>query len=1373
MTKFTSLLLLINVCFSGLLFGQTAPIEFTYLRTFGDGVCRGEVTGMATDSSGNIYAVGNFSDAFDFDPGPGEAVLYSGYYNSQDGFFAKYDSLDNLIWVKQIRLYEGELTDIAVNHAGEVVITGHFDLYAHPDAANYGYRLTTSSEFDPDILLAKYDGSGNFIWAHSFGSPISGDSIYGVAVNGQDEIFITGVISDSVDFDPSAGQAWVGTPGYTYTPYVAKYTSSGFYEWAFIMETTGWQNCGRDIAINPAGEVLVVGRFHRPMDFDPSGSSFVLNPNNSTNGFVSAYSDTGNFLWAFQLGIDGNYLVSRIVPDVDNGFAICGIYPDSLDLDPGAGVSMLYNSGYEDGFVAHYRADRSLNWGLGISSPYSDMALGLDVDTAKNVYVAGLFSGTLNLGPLGGGIIVTTSSHAEGFEAKYDSTGVLKWHNVFRGTYRQSVSQLVLTPFGRTVIGGSFQRNIDLDPTTGTQIVEAPGSSLNFYPWFHSCRSDSGQTFSAFSFDLRRGGDDWAYDVDHDHNGNYVAVGSFRGSIDFDDGPGVSRLTSPENEAGWVAKYHPYGGLDWAVKFEDTIGYFSNFVKMEHVTINDSGAMWITGRFKGVVDFDPSPWGTTYISSSSISPSFSDFSNFVICLNREGILVFAKIFGIGGSCFIYDIKMNPYHKGPVFSGWAMGGWVQLDFTNYSNSVQCNNYSNDFFVVQLDSGGSYKWGGLVGGSDSDRAFSLATDSTGNVYVSGDFNNTVDFDFSPATYPVSSGGVFGGTAGFLVSYDSIGNFRWVNSYNDITSPRDNLIAAITSDGDGNLYAAGTFRDSLDLNPGASGGMVYGNNRDDMFLLALDSTGAYRWGYSFGGEFHEIVGDIGVGDSAVYLVGTYTDTTDFDPGPGLDTLISDGWRSTFISTFDTSGNYLGAGNFRGGAYSSLSVYEKEVVTVGQYFWRGDFDPGPGIVEGESYGAGDIYILHLGPNPACTSSLDTLIVQSCQPYRTPSGYLLSASTVYNDTVHFGVGCDSVFRVEYTRMTPGLDTVVVHGCASYFNPNSGQTLYAEGLYTDTLLSAFGCDSVVTLDVRFDTTHSYQQTTECDSFWWGGQFLYSSGTYRDTLTNILGCDSLLRLDLTIYPSQYFEDTVVACQSYVWPTNGQNYTTTGTYSATLVNSNGCDSVRTLHLTIHQPEENRDTVSSCESYFWPVNGNTYSNSGVYTETFSNSVGCDSTEILVLDIIQINIGVTFASGLLVSNSFVGDYQWIDCGNGYQPIPGETSRSFQPVSSGFYAVIITLEGCVDTSNCRPVTVTGSDEPSENYLWIYPNPTSGEVNIEFGEPVNEAEIRLIDNTGKEILTKRVLGSKFDAIQIPGAGGMYFLEIETENAILRRKAIKQ
>ncbi|MCZ2100329.1 MAG: gliding motility-associated C-terminal domain-containing protein, partial [Chitinophagales bacterium] len=146
---------------------------------------------------------------------------------------------------------------------------------------------------------------------------------------------------------------------------------------------------------------------------------------------------------------------------------------------------------------------------------------------------------------------------------------------------------------------------------------------------------------------------------------------------------------------------------------------------------------------------------------------------------------------------------------------------------------------------------------------------------------------------------------------------------------------------------------------------------------------------------------------------------------------------------------------------------------------------------------------------------------------------------------------------------------------------------------------------------------SQATATACGSYHWaaGDTTITNSGVYTARYLNQYGCDSTITLSLNIAPEYDIQKQEEACGNYTWPVTKERYTATGIYSQLLKTVQGCDSLITLDLTIHPEFEFHDTVSTTSPYYWPLNGQTYDQSGVYTELFRTEASCDSIHVLHL--------------------------------------------------------------------------------------------------------------------------------------------------------------
>jgi surface protein len=303
-------------------------------------------------------------------------------------------------------------------------------------------------------------------------------------------------------------------------------------------------------------------------------------------------------------------------------------------------------------------------------------------------------------------------------------------------------------------------------------------------------------------------------------------------------------------------------------------------------------------------------------------------------------------------------------------------------------------------------------------------------------------------------------------------------------------------------------------------------------------------------------------------------------------------------------------------------------------------------------------------------------------------------------------------------------------GCDSYVW--NGIAYLTTGQYVQHFNAVNGCDSTVTMDLIINNSSVNSITdTACESYSLNGQTYTASGVYTQVLTNAIGCDSTITLDLTINNTTISDITTTSCSSYTL--NGQTYTSSGIYTQVLSNYLGCDSTITLNLTITSPTSSTTDETACSSFTWSANGTTYSNSGTYTTTLVNSQGCDSVLTLNLTIVPYILPtiVNQSDTLLLVNE-VGTYQWINCTTN-TIIPGETSSSFAPTVNGLYAVIYTnANSCSDTTVCEVVnSLQLSELLLEKLVSIYPNPSNGLFQIE--APMLTGELFVVDAAGRKI----------------------------------------
>lgn len=246
---------------------------------------------------------------------------------------------------------------------------------------------------------------------------------------------------------------------------------------------------------------------------------------------------------------------------------------------------------------------------------------------------------------------------------------------------------------------------------------------------------------------------------------------------------------------------------------------------------------------------------------------------------------------------------------------------------------------------------------------------------------------------------------------------------------------------------------------------------------------------------------------------------------------------------------------------------------------------------------------------------SSEIVNVNSCDnAYLLPNGNFVTQNGIYFDTLSNANGCDSIIITNL--MLAPIDTNFINTSicsnSSYLLPD-GTTTSISGTYVYDLITPSGCDSTVILDLN--VTPIVQDTlfaSICNGVYQlpNGTLVNTSGIYVDTLIAINGCDSIVVTDLSI--GQATTDTILAtiCENdyYVLP-NGWLVNTPNIYDFNFVNASGCDSNVTVILNVNTISQDIINVSECTSSYLLPSGLTVVNSGVYFDTLTSTLGCDS--------------------------------------------------------------------------------------------------------------------------------------------------------------------
>ena len=578
------------------------------------------------------------------------------------------------------------------------------------------------------------------------------------------------------------------------------------------------------------------------------------------------------------------------------------------------------------------------------------------------------FGGDVQIDELGN-VYNTGSLNGDMFISKHDNNGNLIWLKSTSGSSGVGLS-LAVDGDGNVISTGRFQGTVDFDPGPGTYNLSSSGAGDIFIAKL--------DTNGDFVWAKKFGGTevDEAYKVAVDGNGNVYTTGTFFGTVDFDPGVGTYNLTSagPGNDI-FICKLGANGNFLWAKSIEVTFG--GGGIGMS-IALDESGNIYATGVFTGVADFDPGV-GEYILNSTSDDGYVSKFDNdgnFIWARNISdlggdmGIEIALdnndNVYAVGGidSAFIIKLNVNGDFEwlgtlngasagygiatdgnGNVLTTGSFAGTIDFDpGVGTSNLTSVGDY--DIFIGKLGTSGNFVWAKNIGGSDYDSGESIAIDDGGNIYLTGEFGDTVDFDPGDGVYNLittnPNGEVFVTKLSSVshiiyVNQDSTGasdGSSWTDAYTDLQSA---LSAA--SSGDEIWVAAGTYKPtagtdrtiSFELKNGVA---VYGG------FVGMETLLSERDPKT---NVTTLSGDIGVGDSVSdnsyhVVVGSNTDSSAILDGftitagyaNGIDTNASGG------GMYNNNGNpsvmnliFSGNSAFEGGGGMSNEPYGNPALT------------------------------------------------------------------------------------------------------------------------------------------------------------------------------------------------------------------------------------------------------------------------------------------------------------------------------------------------------------------------------------------------------------------------------------------------------------
>lgn len=373
-----------------------------------------------------------------------------------------------------------------------------------------------------------------------------------------------------------------------------------------------------------------------------------------------------------------------------------------------------------------------------------------------------------------------------------------------------------------------------------------------------------------------------------DESGNAYSAGSFYGLTDFDPSPSTYNLSAFGDGGVYISKLDPLGNFLWAGAFSGT-----GLIECWAIAVDPvNGSVYITGDFEDTADFDPGPAAFNMIATGL-------FDIFIVKLDSNGNFIWAKDMGGTDYASANSIVVDTSSRGSIYAtGWYMG---MCDF-NPDTLSQYNLTSSgmaDIFILKLDSSGNFLWAKSFGGpsDDAGQAIAVSNSGNGNIYFTGNFFDSVDFDPGPSIYylnaPINS-------ETYILKTDSLGNFLWAKKLEGIVNS-----VTLGKSGPDVIYSTGLYDGPADFDPDSGTFILptYG-----LFISKLSENGSFVWAKGIEiesecvGCYYSIAADP---DNNIYIGGSFDGSFDFDPGINTHNLTSV-FEDAFLLKLESTGNF-----------------------------------------------------------------------------------------------------------------------------------------------------------------------------------------------------------------------------------------------------------------------------------------------------------------------------------------------------------------------------------------------------------------------------------------------------------------------------------
>lgn len=401
--------------------------QFIQLSTLPTGTLK-EIGGQALTS--NIFGIStknyDLTQTLIIDPAPW-ATYYGGSAADWGGQDISSDLIGNLLVVG----YSSSTTNIATTGAYQSTLKGNDDAY-----------------------LLKLNGSGFPIWATYYGGSLA-DQAFGLAVDGTNNIFITGHTQSVANIATSGAYQTSLSGGSVTDAFIAKFNSIGYLQWASYFGGASVEN-GWGIALDLIGNILISGSTSSSSGIATSGAYQTVLVGTNTDAYLAKFTNNGNILWATYFGGSLQDDSRDVTTDINNNVFITGITKSTSGIATLGAFQTVFGGGmFYDAYIAKFNSSGTMQWATYYGSSGDDGGFNIASDLSSNVFITGNTTSSSGIATLGA--YQTTTFGGDAFLVKFNSIGARLWGTYFGGTGIEYSYGLCTDTSGEVLISGTTQ----------------------------------------------------------------------------------------------------------------------------------------------------------------------------------------------------------------------------------------------------------------------------------------------------------------------------------------------------------------------------------------------------------------------------------------------------------------------------------------------------------------------------------------------------------------------------------------------------------------------------------------------------------------------------------------------------------------------------------------------------------------------------------------------------------------------------------------------------------------------------------------------------------------------------------------------------